>query len=75
MKAKQGFQMTGMPFVIGIQERDEGRAGGPDSVIPRGGNAAVGLTDQADAGVTKGRRLFGTVIRGTVIHDQDFNIL
>ena len=35
----------------------------------------MGLADQADARVPKGRRLFGAVIRGTVIHDQDFNIL
>ena len=75
MEAKQGFQVNGAPFVIRVEKGDKGRAGGPDSVIPRRGNAAVGLTDQADAGVTKGRRLFGTVIRGTVIHDQDFNIL
>ncbi len=70
MEAKQGFQVTGTPFVICIEKSDKGRAGGPDSVIPCGGNAAVGLADQADARVPKGRRLFGAVIRGTVIHDQ-----
>ena len=69
------FEVIRQPGVIAIQEGDELAAGFSDGAVASRAFAAVGLVDDAQAGVGLGLEDLEGAVRGAIIHDDNFKIL
>ena len=67
------FDFVGRQKVITVQELDELARRQSDAGIPRAALADIGLPHVADSDTKKPLHFSGSVVRGKIVHDDDFD--
>ena len=67
-------QKTRPPFVIGIEEGDEGGPAFVNAAVSCAGNAGSLLSNESNSTILEARNASGTFIRRPVIYDHDLEV-